>query len=207
MKHTTVPAVPGGEIGISPIALVATPEEYRTPHEQQPPAVAPASKLPVPLPSLRSSLSVAQIIDRLARESKRGRLAGFRHLNQHDGSSPAAAVTAFGGVYDYDLIIRPLPLGPQQSGSRVEFELRLLRKMPAVAILLFIFSIVPGLQLTHSMLSIYFSWYTIQTWWWYLPLVLLSAPFMWKQFKASQAEARRDAAVTIGKIGTLLATK
>jgi hypothetical protein len=113
-----------------------------------------------------------------------------------------AAVTAFGGVYDYDLLLHVRPRGT--AGSSIDFEMRLLRKVPIIAVLLIVVSVFPGLQLTHSMLSIYFSWYTIDTWWWYLPLVALSLPFMWNQFKASRAEAHRDASVTIGKIETLL---
>ncbi|MBL8745482.1 MAG: hypothetical protein JNK58_03905 [Phycisphaerae bacterium] len=143
-----------------------------------------------------SGLTPEQVIARLARESKRGRLAGFRLL------PGGAAVTAFGGIYDYDLIIHPRP---NDTGSRIEFEMRLLRKVPIIAVLLLVFTIVPGLQLTDSMLSIYFSWYTIETWWWYLPLVALSIPLMWKQFRASQAEARRDAGATIEKLREVLA--
>lgn len=198
MKHTATPEVQTSEIEDSPIAVEPLPEQHRTSDEHA---------MGGPLRVVQSTLSPAQIIERLARESKRGRLAGFRALRPCADGTPAAAVTAFGGLYDYDLIIRPRARDDGQAGSRVGFELRLLRKMPAVAILLFIFSIVPGLQLTHSMLSIYFSWYTIQTWWWYIPLVLLSAPLMWRQFKQSQAEARRDAGVTIGKIEGLLTGK
>lgn len=149
------------------------------------------------LPSVASPLSPVQIIERLSRESKRGRLAGFRVIEPGN----IAAVTAFGGVYDYDLLIH---VSPCATGSRIAFEMHLLRKIPIIAVLLIVVSVFPGLQLTHSMLSIYFTWYTIDTWWWYLPLVALSLPFMWKQFKASRAEAHRDARVTIGKIEGLL---
>lgn len=196
MKHSSTPDESVGVMENAAYDCSVSISSHRTPDEQATPIPTPSSNLSF----IETALPPAQVIDRLARESKRGRLAGFRSLGER-----SAAVTAFGGIYDYELIISPQSAGA--SGSRVEFELRLLRKMPAIAIALFVVSIFPGLQLTHSMLSIYFSWYTIQTWWWYLPLVLLSAPLMWKQFRGSQAEARRDAEATIEKLRPLLAAK
>lgn len=151
------------------------------------------------LPSVRTPLTPARVIDLLARESKRGRLAGFKALGP--GS---ASVTAFGGVYDHDLLIHARAASTPTGSTTVSCELHLQRKMPIIAVALFVFTIMPGLPITDSMLKIYFSWYTIETWWWYMPLVLLSAPLMWKQFRSGQREAQRDALATIEKIRGLM---
>jgi hypothetical protein len=196
MKHTPGPVAPERLVEIADVAVAVPPESEM---EDSPMRGSEASAFEkAALPSVESPLSPAKVIERLSRASKRGRLAGFRVIEP----GKIAAVTAFGGVYDYDLLLRLRPRGT--TGSSIDFEMRLLRKVPIIAVLLIVVSVFPGLQLTHSMLSIYFSWYTIDTWWWYLPLVALSLPFMWNQFKASRTEAHRDARVTIGKIETLL---
>jgi hypothetical protein len=150
---------------------------------------------------LETSLSAAEVLERLAKRSRNGRLAGFRRLEGDAEGAGRFGVTAFGGVYDFELIGS---IAAHHGGSRIEFEMRLMRKTPIIAAALIVFTVFPGLPLTHSMLSIYFSWYRIETWWWYLPLVVLTLPLMWKQFTASRAEACRDAVETIEKIERVL---
>lgn len=207
MKHTPGPVGPRqSDVGTG-AALASDPEP--------PTRGAGGDPVSTPLPApaadperctIESPHPPAKVIDILGRESKRGRLAGFRIIESAKGNGPGAyVVTAFGGIYDYDLIARVSPRGTEDAGSRTSFEMRLQRKMPIAAVAIIVFTIFPGLQLTDSMLASYFSWYTIETWWWYLPLVGLMIPFMWRQFKAGRAEARRDAITTIEKIGTLVA--
>lgn len=157
-----------------------------------------------PLPRLRTALRSAEVFERLSKESKRGKLPGYVALMPpKENGAGAARVLAFGGVYDYEMLIDVSP-EREAAGSRVGFRLNLLKKMPWIAIGLIVFTIFPGLPLTDSMLSAYFEWYRIETWWWYLPLTLLMLPMMWKQFRRSQTEARKDACETIEKIARLI---
>lgn len=146
---------------------------------------------------VKSGLAAKDVLDRLGRRSRAGKLAGYAALGRSEDGAERFRVTAFGGIYDYELIGR---IGESDAGSRVTFEMRLLKKTPIIAAGLLVFMVFPGLQLTDSMLCSYFSWYRIETWWWYMPMVVLTVPVMWKQFTASRAEARRDAMETIGKI-------
>ncbi|MDX2115662.1 MAG: hypothetical protein SFZ24_08595 [Planctomycetota bacterium] len=142
---------------------------------------------------IRSPLGGEALIDRLSKMSKRGKLAGFERRPAEGGFR----VLAFGGVYDYELVGR---VSGEGSGSVVRFEMRVLKKMPIAAVVILVLTVFPGLPLTDSMLSTYFDWYRIETWWWYLPLVALMIPMMWKQYRASASAARVDGAEVIGKM-------
>jgi hypothetical protein len=155
------------------------------------------------LPVIRTGLAPSQVLERLLAMAKKGKLAGYRALGSHPTEKAGAAFRAsvFGEPYDRELIASVVPDG---AGSVLRFESRLLKKFPAIMIALTVFSIQPGLWLTDSMLKLYFTWYTIQTWWWYLPLVLLSIPMLWKQFKKSEAAAAADALKVVGDIQAAL---
>lgn len=152
------------------------------------------------------SQTPARVIEALSTMSKRGRLAGYQTLRQPSSSDPGGAyrVLAFGGIYDHEMLARVEPNG---AGSRVEFKLRLLRKMPVIAVVLIVVSIFPGLQITDSMLKTYFSWYQFETAWWYIPLVVLTVPFMWKQYRDAVKAVRIDAAEVIRKMGVELGAR
>ena len=86
--------------------------------------------------------------------------------------------------------------------------------MPRVFAALLIVTIWPGLPLTDDFLSS-FQWYEhfvgrtgIQTWYWYLPLTVLPAPFAFKgAIKKSKASAYESAIETIEKLGKVLSSK
>lgn len=64
------------------------------------------------------------------------------------------------------------------------------KKVPLIFGLLFAVSIYPGLPFTHDLISTYSDWYAshVQTWWWYLPLMAVSAvpiPKKWRDSKAA----------------------
>lgn len=141
-------------------------------------------------------------IERMSELAKRGRLAGFRVVEPpRDDRGATVRMLVFGGVYDHELIVGLAPAGP---GSRLSFRLRLLPRTPAIAAVIIALTIFPGLPLTDSMLNTYFSWYRIETWWWYLPLVLLMLPMMWRQYRAARAEAVREASATVERLARLL---
>ncbi|MFN0010207.1 MAG: hypothetical protein ACKVS8_01040 [Phycisphaerales bacterium] len=156
---------------------------------------------------IRAALKPSEVLSRLLGMAKKGKLAGYRTLGSHPTEKSGAAFRAsvFGEPYDRELIASVVPtMVDGTDGSVVRFESRLLKKLPAVMIALTVFSFQPGLWLTHSMLKLYFTWYTIETWWWYLPLVALSVPMLWKQFKKSEAAAAADALKVIGDIQAAL---
>lgn len=184
-----------------------SPSTAKPPAQADQPAAAALSGPSGPLPVITCDLAPSEVLARLLALAKRGKLAGYAALGRHPRGLPGAAfrVSAFGQPYDRELIACVTPTTTQQGGegqvgSRIEFESRLLRKLPAAVVVMVVLSIQPGLWLTDSMLRLYFSWYRIETWWWYLPLVLLSVPVLWKQFRRSEAAAHEDALRAIQQI-------
>lgn len=167
----------------------------------------PAVEAPTPpvgrehdLGTVESPHAPSEVLSRLLALAKRGKLAGYQAGTGDASASVGTTFRAsiFGEPYDRELIgaVEPKAGG----GSIIRLRSRLLRKLPAIMIAVFILTVQPGLWLTDSMLKVYFSWYRIETWWWYLPLVLLSAPVMWKQFKKSERTAAAEAALVVQAI-------
>ncbi len=155
------------------------------------------------LPSLAlpAGTSAEAAIDVLERRSRRGRLPGF----QRTGTS-ACTFAAHGSIYDRTVLVSPAP--PREDGShRLAFAARLDRKFPVIVIAALVLALFPGVVLTHSLLDVYFGWYSIGFWWtfaWYVPLTLLAVPVLWKQFKASELASRAHAEQTITTIADQL---
>ncbi len=163
------------------------------------PARSTAAHPGAPPRSLRSILSPTEVVDRLAARARRGKLPGFRRLDESaNGTLAGFRVLAFGHPYDYELIgaVAPEAGTADGGGSRVDFRMRLLPKVPVIAAVVLILTIWPGLWITDSMLRIYFESYRIETWWWYVPLVVVSLPFLWMQFLSSRRQAHEHAAQT-----------
>lgn len=154
---------------------------------------------------LRSPLSSAEVVERLSRQSKKGKLPGFGLVRKpaSAGDEGVVRLLVFGGIYDHEMLVRVVPAA-SGAGSELSMRVRLLQKMPAAAIAILVLTVFPGMYLTDSMLSTYFDWYTIETWWWYMPLVLLMLPVMWKQYTQARAEAQREAAELREKLGQLV---
>ncbi len=159
-----------------------------------------------PLPALTAPLSPGEALGRLAAASKRGRLAGFLRL---PGSPASCRVGIEAGVYDHDLAVRFSPLAGDPAGhSCVTFDLRLRRRLPIIMVVVVLISFWPGLPLTDTMLRQSFLSYNelpIETWWWYLPLMVISLPALWKQFRVAQRRAGEEARRVIATIADLLA--
>lgn len=140
---------------------------------------------------------------KLSKIADRGRLPGFvpsiAPVPEQDGAKPAAAfrAVAFGAPYDEELLGSVFPVG---SGSEVRFRMRRLRKVPVIMAVVLILTVWPGMPLTDSMLRVYFNWYKIETWWWYIPLTVLSLPVMWKQWMSSHAAAVAEAKTLIERM-------
>lgn len=154
-------------------------------------------------PVLRSPLPTREVVERLSRQSKKGKLPGFKLLRKptSDTDEGGVRLLVFGGIYDHEMLVRVVPAG---AGAELLMRVRLLLKMPMAAIAILVLTVFPGMYLTDSMLSTYFEWYTIETWWWYMPLVLLMLPMMWKQYTQARAEAKREAAELCEKLAQLV---
>ena len=144
---------------------------------------------------LRTALPPAEVMSRVERRSKQGKLPGYaREGAGADGASPAFVVAAFGKPFDKAL--RGEVLVQADGGSLLRFTLRWTRRLPAIAIGLLVFTVFPGVLLTHSLLGVWFLSYPSATWVtaaWYLPLCALALPVLVKQFRASSAAAGEHA--------------
>jgi len=150
---------------------------------------------------VRSALGPEAFVECAARLSRQGKLPGFARLTPEKSGEAAFRVLAFGGVFDHEVVARVRPA--EGGGSEASFTLRALKKVPAIMIAVLVLSVWPGLPLTDSMLRLYFDWYAqsgVQTWWWYLPCVLLALPPLWKQWKRAGVEAVEDARKQIAKV-------
>ena len=107
--------------------------------------------------------------------SRRGRLPGFRR--EVGGFSVAAHGTPF------DKTLRMRAEGEAGAeGAVFKADLRLDRRMPSITLVIFVLTVWPGVMLTDSFLvghfEFYARWYDngdgLQTWWWYVPLTVVS---------------------------------
>ncbi|MEM1329957.1 MAG: hypothetical protein AAGG07_05295 [Planctomycetota bacterium] len=149
------------------------------------------------LPKVRLSGSLDEAMRALETASKRGRMAGFAKGPGGDG--PAFHTEAYAHPFE-----RRLDAFDDAAGDQVtlRFETHLLKRMPLIWAAVLILTVWPGWPLTHDILSTYSDWYAsnIQTWWWYIPLMILGVPGIWKLWKRSAAQAHASALEMIGKI-------
>lgn len=147
---------------------------------------------------LATDLSADQVIAALRKRSQQGKLPGFRHRGGHTFS-----VSAFGSLYDKELVGAVAPRGGESRGSVLTFEARSPRRLPAVVAIVVLATFWPGVWLTHSLIGTYFHRYPDAMWVtavWYLPLCVLAIPPLWKQYRRSLAAADESARETVGAI-------
>ncbi|MFO0787728.1 MAG: hypothetical protein U0573_15430 [Phycisphaerales bacterium] len=140
-----------------------------------------------------------KINEKMLSLSRAGKLPGYK---------PAAEgfhALAYGWVYDFDLVAA---FTPQGSGTSVKFALAVRPKMPWIVAAALLLSVFPGVWVTHSMLSIYFSWYPGELWKtcaWYLPVSILPIPWVWKRaMDRSRVAAEESGLELIERIGAAL---
>ncbi|MCA9310780.1 MAG: hypothetical protein KDA21_06210 [Phycisphaerales bacterium] len=171
-------------------------------HEESRPATPPAWPMSAP-PSITTRQTTAQVLEALSNLSRRGRLPGFRRLQEPgaDGRGPGRfRVDVFGLHYDREMVGEVTGV---DGGARITFSARLLKKMPTIIIAVFVLATWPGAWLTHSMLVTYFGWYPNGTWVtyaWYIPLMLLSIPVLMRQYRVSTSTAHAEMKDVIDKI-------
>lgn len=159
-------------------------------------------------PSMRSALAPSDVLDRLRKESKRGKLAGFREVDARVIGALEFEVSVFGAPYDRRLVGRALPA--DGGGTVISFASRLDRRYPSIVIgVVLLMLSPPAIWMTHSFLSGW-RWYHglfPTVWWtciWYLPLSLLALPGLWKQFRKSEAKSAEEASKVWSKIAGLI---
>lgn len=143
-------------------------------------------------PVRRTAHTPAAIIDRAARLARQGKVPGFRQ------GDAGFLFTAFGEPLDYTVAVSAVPSG---GSTELKADGRLPAKMPMLIAFLTALSVWPGMYLTDSMLRTYFSWYSMPTWVWYLPLMVLPVPiFFWRSVKKSRAAAVQHAGEVLDTI-------
>lgn len=148
------------------------------------------------LPTIETQLDADEVKSRLLKRSKQGKLPGYNA----DEPSALASVAAHGTPFDSKLLI-------SHENGQIQFSLKLISMMPMLFAFLLVITIWPGLPLTDGFMSS-FEWYErfvastgIQTWYWYLPLTILPAPFAYKNaIKKSKRSALESAIETIEEL-------
>jgi len=163
----------------------------------------PNTPAPDAMPSLRVDMHRDEAVWKLEVMSRRGRLPGFRR------TMSGCAVNAHGSPYDKTLHLD----AADTSGPGTLFTTRLLleRKMPTITALIFIATVWPGVLLTDSFMRLHLDFYTnwtnqgLQTWWWYVPLTVLSLIWAWFAALAkSNKTASKSAREALEKIAAEL---
>ncbi|MEM9065147.1 MAG: hypothetical protein AAGB51_06610 [Planctomycetota bacterium] len=145
------------------------------------------------VPTDRGDDAVLQI---LGEQSRKGKLPGFMARPKARG---LFLVEAYATPFTHEVI------GRAESGG-LRFELRAQRRWIWGYAIVLALSIWPGWPLTDDIIAAYSDWYAnnIETWWWYLPLSVLSIPAVFKLWKKSRAEAHASALEQIDAISKAL---
>lgn len=162
-------------------------------------AVAPPSPKAAPLPVLRVQASGDAIVQTLAEAARRGRMAGFEP--GQPGSGVLFTTCAFSAPFDGLLDARATEVDGQ---TELRFSPRLKKKVLWIFVAVMVLSIWPGVVLTESLLASLlpsWDWLWGTTYWWYLPLSIIGAPWaIWSAVKKSRAEMAVSAVEMVGKV-------
>ncbi len=180
----------------------------------RPTSSSPPSPQPLPastpdraeeLPALSTPLSPEAALAALLDMAKRGELGGFERTNN------GFIADVHSEPFDHRLlgVVRASAHERSPHGSTVEFSLSMLKRGPLISLTILVLSLWPGMWLTDTMLSTYFSGYRLtptQTAMWYVPLTLLPVPWMIRGFLRSRESARREARGLAERITNRLST-
>lgn len=180
--------------------LMATPDAPTPTPELTPPAdVCPAGDA---LPSLTTTLSSAEIREKLDVAARKGRMPGLELQSQ----AGIFEIREFGQPFESTLTATAA--AGVDGFQTIEFQSKIRPMFPTVFAVMLVVSIWPGIYLVDSMVRHYFSWYDIPTWWWYLPLTVPTSPWaFWSAVKKSRASASVEARRLIERVATELKAK
>ncbi|MCA9298379.1 MAG: hypothetical protein KDA28_04895 [Phycisphaerales bacterium] len=149
---------------------------------------------PITLPTLVTTLDPEAIVARLRTESQKGRLPGFE-TDQ--------------GLFQIEAVGMPFPstciADAEHAGNSttLRFRTRLQPAMPWVLACTLILTIEPGRYFTDQFIPGDWGW--IPTAWWYYPLTILPAPFIWRSMIGRSRRTGLEAAREIvERVRTLL---
>lgn len=147
------------------------------------------ARSPRELPTIRTALAPDEILARLDKASRRGRMPGY--AAGRPGSTPGGfTVSAFSEPFDHEL--DGAVSNTDSDGYRtITFRLRMLRKAPAIFAASIVLSLWPGLPILDTMIPSSWGWWP--TWTWYLPLCLLPIPFIPRMVSKSRRLGRESA--------------
>ena len=144
------------------------------------------------LPTVRSTCSPDDILERIAKLSQRGRLPGFER-GQGDVLFTA---TVFGQPFDKVLETRATI--NTDNSTTLYFSTRLKPALPWTFGIITASTVWPGVWLTDELLLTYFQWYDYITWMWYLPITIVPLPWMVRSImRKSEAAAVESTAELI----------
>jgi len=162
-------------------------------HEPSRPSPPPPPHANGALPAVRTTLAPEEILDRLDRTARRGRLPGFQR-----GGRGLFSVEAHGYPFDAELIAREAPAGGQ--GRDLRFRVRMRRRLPLLFALVLAATVWPGVYFMDQLIP--GEWGLPATWMWYLPLTILPLPWVWaallRRSRQSNRAAAREAVRRIG---------
>lgn len=147
---------------------------------------------PPVLPDVIVGLDGAEIRRRMEVASRRGRVPGV-HLREGE---TLFEVDGCGTPFEHHLVARGVE---GASGTRVVFTLRRRMRVPLIFAALIVVSIWPGVYFMDQLIPGEWGW--IPTWTWYMPLMVVSAPWMWvSSVRKSRAIATEDAASLVERV-------
>lgn len=151
------------------------------------------------LPTIRTGLTVSEVLDRLESAARRGKLPGFAR----GPGSPAFMLTDFGTPFESVLEAHA---ATTEGTTMLSFRLRMKTGLASGFLATLVFTVWPGVWMTDSLLRTYFSSYDFATWKWYLPLTAPFVPLaMWTAVKRSRRSAQSEGRELIQRVGAMLA--
>jgi hypothetical protein len=153
------------------------------------------------LPRVQTELSPQEVLERLDRMSRRGKLPGFTS-QAGGGIVPLFSVEAHGSPFDGDLSAHYRAAG-EGPGGDLEFDLQMRWRLPALFAAALLATIWPGVYFTDELIAQHLPglWRPWVTYWWYLPLTIIPLPWVWaKLMRRSRHVVQTSARETIEKI-------
>lgn len=164
-----------------------------TPQPPQDPSGGGASPAHTPpgtsLPNVRTTLSSDEILRKLDAAARRGKLAGFTPGSAASGEPgrPLFTVRDVGAPFDGEVVAT-------HATGELAFHTRLFPRLPTIFAIVLIVSVWPGVVLMESLMNVYVPSLGKYTWWWYIPLTVVSGvPAMLGAMKKSRLALHDDA--------------
>lgn len=138
------------------------------------------------LADIRVPLTTEQVLERLGRAARRGKLPEYARGGPENALFRASAL---GHPFDRDLLGWAERDG---DGVRLRFGLHWRKKIPIIYIAALVLTVEPGRYFLDVMIPGSWGWGSIM--WWYYPLTIISIPFMWLSFVRKSRKSTTETA-------------